>query len=45
MGTQDIMRIINKLSARRDRQNAQLEITKTELAHWEAEILRLTKGK
>jgi len=45
MGTQEIMKIINKLSLRRDRQTAQLEITKTELAHWEGELTKLTKGK
>jgi len=43
MGAKEILQIINKMSARRDRQKAALEITVTELAHWEAELEKLRK--
>jgi len=43
MGVKETMAIVNRLAARRDRQKAALEITVTELAHWEAELEKLRK--
>lgn len=43
MSAKEIMQIINRLTSRRDRQKAALEITLPELAFWEAELEKLRK--
>jgi len=45
MTAQQIMAIIQKLEARRDRQARQLEITDTELAHWQGMLDSIKRGK
>jgi len=45
MNTKEIMATINRLVSRRDRQQAALNITINELAHWEAELDKIKKGK
>lgn len=43
MNAKEIMAIVDRLAKRRDRQKAALEITTTELAHWESELEKLRK--
>lgn len=43
MMAKEIMAIINRMVARRDRQQAALNTTLTELLHWETELERLRK--
>jgi len=43
MNAKETMQIVNRLTARRDRRKAALEITVTELAHWETELEKLRK--
>lgn len=45
MNAKEIMATINRLVARRDRQQAALNTTLNELTHWEAELEKIKKGK
>lgn len=46
MNAKEIMATINRLTARRDRQQAALTNTIAELTHWEDELTKLkNKGK
>lgn len=41
----EVMAIINRLTARRDRQQTALTLTLNELVHWETELDKLKKAK
>lgn len=45
MTAQQIMGTINKLTAKRNRQATQLELTEKELEHWESQLKNLKTGK
>lgn len=45
MTAKELMAAINRLVAKRDRQQASLTLTINELAHWEGELDKLKKQK
>lgn len=45
MNAKEIMATINRLQARRERQQTALTLTQNELTHWESELDKIKKGK
>lgn len=44
MTAKELMATINRLTAKRDRQQASLTLTLNELTHWEDELTKLKTG-